>query len=56
MFLIIAFIKSFKNVMLVRFLELFGQEDKSKTWFENFVGNFFLKWLGSNFFLKKSIQ
>jgi len=36
MFLIIAFKKSFKNVILVPFLELFGQEHIFEvTWFEN---------------------
>ncbi len=31
MFLIFAFRKSFKNVMLVPFLELFGQKHKFET-------------------------
>jgi len=43
MLLIIAFIKSVKNVALVLFLELFGHEHKFETWFENFLGIFFLK-------------
>jgi hypothetical protein len=43
MFLIITFKKSFMNVMLVLFLELFGQEQKFEIWFENFLGNFFPK-------------
>jgi len=42
--------------MLVRFLELFGQEDKFETWFENFVENFFLKWLGSNFLKRNQLS
>ncbi len=41
MFLIIAFRKSFKNVTLVIFLELFGQEQKFETCFEIFLGIFF---------------
>jgi hypothetical protein len=41
MFLIIAFKKKFTNVMLVPFLELFGQEHNFETWFENVFGNFF---------------
>jgi hypothetical protein len=49
MFLIIAFIKSFRNVTLVSFLEFFGHEHKFETSFENFLGNLFLKKLGSNF-------
>jgi hypothetical protein len=43
MFLIISFRKSFKNIMLVSFLELFGHEHKFETWFENFFKNFFPK-------------
>jgi hypothetical protein len=41
MFLIIAFIKSFKNEMLVVFLDIFGHENKFETSFENFFGNLF---------------
>jgi hypothetical protein len=33
MFLIIAFKKSFKNVKLVPFIELFDQKHKFETWF-----------------------
>jgi hypothetical protein len=33
MFLIIAFKKCFRNIMIVFFLELFGQEHKFGTWF-----------------------
>jgi hypothetical protein len=40
MFLIIAFRKSFMNVTLIHFLELFGHEYKFETWFENFLGVF----------------
>jgi hypothetical protein len=38
MFLIIVFRKSFKNIILVPFFELFGHEHKFETWFENFLG------------------
>jgi hypothetical protein len=40
MFLIIAFVKSFKNVSLVFFLELFGHKHKFEIWFEIFLGIF----------------
>jgi len=40
MFLIIAFMKSFKNVTLVSSFELFGHEHKFETRFENFLGIF----------------
>jgi hypothetical protein len=43
MFLIIAFRKCFRNVTLVFFFEHFGQEHKFETWFENFLGIFFLE-------------
>jgi hypothetical protein len=43
MFLIITFIKSFTNIVLVPFLEFFGQEYKFETWFEIFLGKFFFK-------------
>jgi hypothetical protein len=48
MLLIIAFIKNFKNIVMVPFLEIFClncfvQEHKFETWFEILLGNFFLK-------------
>jgi hypothetical protein len=44
MFLIIAFIKSFTNEMLIVFLDIFGHEHKLETWFENFLAIFFPKY------------
>jgi len=43
MFLIITFIKSFKNITLILIIDFFGQEHKSGTWFKNFFMNFFLR-------------
>jgi hypothetical protein len=43
MFLIIAFRKKLKNVMLVFLFELFDHEHKFETWFENVFEIFFLK-------------
>jgi len=43
MFLIITFIKSFKNITLILIIDFFGQEHKSGTWFKKFFMNFFLR-------------
>jgi hypothetical protein len=60
MFLIITFRKSFKNVITIPFFELFGQEHKFETWFENFLGDFFLKVILRSlyliFYIKWSIE
>jgi hypothetical protein len=50
MFLIIAFKKSFENITLVPCFELFGHEHKFKTWFENFLGIFFLIVIWKSFY------
>jgi hypothetical protein len=50
MFLIIAFRKSFKNVMLGFFLELFSQEHKFETWFMIFFMIFFPKVIWKSFY------
>jgi hypothetical protein len=42
-FLIIAFRKRFKILMLDISLEHFGQEHKFETWFEIFLGNYYFK-------------
>jgi len=52
MVLIIAFKKSFKNVILVFFLKLFGQEHNFEKWFENFVMNFFVRSFESHFIFR----
>jgi hypothetical protein len=51
MFLIIAFRKSFKNVALVFFLELYGQKHKFESWFEIFLMIFFAKVIRKSLFL-----
>ncbi len=59
MFLIIVFIKRFRNIVLVPFIELFGHEHKFETCFQNFCGNDFLKviWKSLYFiFLKQLIE
>jgi hypothetical protein len=50
MFLIIAFKKSFKNVMLVFSLQLFNQEHKFETWFDNFLVIFSPKVIWNSFY------
>jgi hypothetical protein len=49
MFLIIAFIKSFRNEMLVVFFDIFGHEHKFETWFEKKFRIFFLSQFWSHF-------
>jgi hypothetical protein len=44
MFLIIAFIKSFTNEMLVVFPDIFGHGHKLETWFEKLLAIFFPKY------------
>jgi len=39
----IAFLKKIEECTLIHFFELFGQEHKFETWFEIFLGMFFLK-------------
>ncbi len=43
MFLVIAFIKSFKNITMVHLLECFYHKHKFETLFEIFLGVFFLR-------------
>jgi hypothetical protein len=50
MFLIIALKNKFKNVMLVSFLEVFGQEHKFETWFDSSLENCFPKVIWKSFY------
>jgi transcription elongation factor GreA-like protein len=57
--IIIAFKKSFKNLMLVILLELFVQNHKFEIWFEIFLGNVFPKVILKSFYfflIKKKIE
>jgi len=56
MFLIISFRKSFKNIMLVLFFELFGQDHKFETRFEIFFEIFFSNVNVKSFKKNKSIN
>jgi len=56
MIVIISFKNSLKNVVLILFLDLFGQEHKFETWFVNFLGNIFLKVISNHFIFNKNLK